>query len=52
MCKGIGCHWKKTCSRYVLGKAAGTANMEVEWMDHCLHTSKFVRIGNEKEDKV
>lgn len=50
MCKGNGCNWRRRCSRYVLGKAAGAADISVEWMDHCLHTSKFIRVFDDKED--
>ena len=56
-CKGIGCHWKKQCSRYVLGRGV-TPNTDIsaQWIDHCLHhhndfersepePQKFIRVG-------
>lgn len=44
MCRGKGCIWRKTCSRYVLGKAARAVDVSAEWLDHCLrHQDKFVR---------
>ena len=47
-CKGIGCHWRKQCSRYVLGRGV-TPNTDVtaEWMDHCLHRhNDFERVAD------
>jgi len=49
MCRGKGCNWRKVCSRYVLGRAAQAIDMSIEWMDHCLHASKFIRCGGEDD---
>ena len=53
MCKGNGCNWRKTCSRYVLGKAARAVDVSAEWLDHCLrHQDKFIAINSEEGRKV
>ena len=50
MCRGKGCNWKRTCSRYVLGTGiAATADISVAWIDHCPHhQDKFVAINSEE----
>ena len=53
MCKGNGCNWRKTSSRYVLGKAARAVDVSAEWLDHCLrHQDKFIAINSEEGRKV
>ena len=49
-CKGNGCNWRKTCSRYVLGKGV-TPNTDIsaQWRDHCPHHQQdFVAINSEE----
>ena len=50
LCKGNGCRYRKTCRRYVLGQAIErlpkpttvlTDGKCDQWIDHCLHTSKY-----------
>ncbi len=50
LCKGKGCRYRKTCQRYVLGLAIErlpkpatvlTDGKCDQWIDHCLHTSKY-----------
>ena len=53
MCRGKGCIWRKTCSRYVLGKAARAVDVSAEWLDHCLrHQDKFIAINSEEGRRV
>ena len=53
MCRGKGCHWRRQCSRYVLGKAAKAVDMSAEWMDHCMrHQDKFIAVNSEEGRRV
>jgi len=48
-CKGSGCQYRKTCSRYVLGcgvkKLQKTEHVkravDDKWMDHCINAKKY-----------
>ena len=55
LCKGNGCRYRKTCRRYVLGQAIErlpkpttvlTDGKSDQWIDHCLHTSKYEKMEN------
>lgn len=50
MCKGSGCNWKNTCSRYVLGCGiAAKADISARWRDHCPHHQQdFVAVNSEE----
>ena len=42
LCKGRGCKYRKTCSRYVLGTVMQAHLSECDtFIDHCLHARKF-----------
>lgn len=48
-CKGRDCHYKHTCSRYVLGKSIAKCQLTKhvqqaindQWIDHCINAKKF-----------
>ena len=46
-CKGRGCQYRKTCSRYVLGRGVQRCQSTISvpvadsWIDHCINAKKF-----------
>lgn len=52
LCKGRGCKYRKVCSRYVIGTGMTQyAGCGDTWIDHCLNTMKFMRIGNATDEQ-
>ena len=42
MCKGKGCRYRGTCSRYVLGRAMKAhAGITDTWIDHCVSAKRY-----------
>ena len=50
LCKGRGCKYRKTCSRYVIGTAmANHVGENDTYIDHCLHARKFEKYANKQD---
>jgi len=54
LCKGRGCHYRKTCRRYVLGQTVNklpkssdtkTDGKTDTWIDHCHDAKKFEKFN-------